>query len=95
MNLSHIPPNYVVERVRCSSKAARGEDVQVEHPVSCWDYASLYFHATPPSMLGSTLVWDQVVQVSQAGEKRLLAPIGFGARIPGSVLTPAEPGVMF
>jgi hypothetical protein len=27
-----IPPHYVVKRFRCSSKAARGEDLQVEHP---------------------------------------------------------------
>ena len=30
---NHIPPNYVVERFICSSKAARGEDLQVEHPI--------------------------------------------------------------
>jgi len=29
----HIPPNYVVERFFCASKATRGEDVQVEYPV--------------------------------------------------------------
>jgi hypothetical protein len=29
----HIPPNYVVERLRCSLKATRSEDLQVEHPV--------------------------------------------------------------
>ena len=29
----HIPPHYVVERFICSSQAARGEDLQVEHPV--------------------------------------------------------------
>jgi len=29
----HMPPNDVVERFFCASKAARGEDLQVEHPV--------------------------------------------------------------
>jgi hypothetical protein len=29
---THIPPHYVVERFTCSSKATRGEDLEVEHP---------------------------------------------------------------
>jgi hypothetical protein len=29
-----IPPNDAVERFFCASKATRGEDVQVEHPVT-------------------------------------------------------------
>jgi hypothetical protein len=33
----HIPPHDVVERFFCSSKATRGEDLQVEHPVWCGD----------------------------------------------------------
>jgi hypothetical protein len=41
----HIPPNYVVERFICSSRAARGEDLQVEHPV-CGGYSSA-FHFYP------------------------------------------------
>jgi hypothetical protein len=29
----HIPPNDVVERFFYASKATRGEDLQIEHPV--------------------------------------------------------------
>jgi hypothetical protein len=55
---SHIPPNYVVERVRRLSKAARGEDLQVEHPVWCGYAPAFHFHATLAGMLSSTLIWD-------------------------------------
>src|SRR5438094_5623727 len=40
----HIPPHYVVERFSCSLKAARGEDLQVEHPVRCGDAPAFHFH---------------------------------------------------
>jgi hypothetical protein len=40
----HIPPNYVVERFSCSSKAARGEDLQVEHPVWCGYAPAFHFY---------------------------------------------------
>ena len=68
----HIPPNYVVERVICSSKAARGKDLQVEHPV--WGGYAPAFHLYPalPGMLSAPLIWDQVIQVRQPREKRLL-----------------------
>src|SRR5215510_10447158 len=70
----HIPPNYVVECVICSSKATRGENLQVEHPI-CGGYASAFdFHPTLACVLGSTLIRDQVVQVGKPREKRLLAP---------------------
>jgi hypothetical protein len=36
----------VVERVSHSSKAARGEDVQVEHPVWCGYTPAFHFHPT-------------------------------------------------
>ena len=58
---SHIPPNYVVERVLCSSKAARGEDAQIEHPVWCGYSSAFHFHPTLPGMPGATLVGHQVV----------------------------------
>jgi len=44
-----------------SAKASGGEDLQVEKPVSCWDCASFYLHATVAGMLGPTLIRDEVV----------------------------------
>ena len=44
-----------------SAKASRGEDLQVEQPVACWDCASFHFHATLAGMLSSTLIRDEVV----------------------------------
>src|SRR4029434_6616676 len=55
-----------------SAEASGGEDLQVEKPVSCWDGASFHFHATVAGMLGPTLIRDEVVQVGEPGEKRLL-----------------------
>ena len=49
----------------CSSKASRGEDLQVEEPVTCRDFSSFHFHPTLPGMLGATLVGHQVVQMGQ------------------------------
>src|SRR5262249_55843825 len=57
----HIPPHYVVERFTCSSKATRGEDLQVEHPSWCRYVSTFYFHSTLTGMLGTTLIRDQVV----------------------------------
>jgi len=59
-----------------SSKASRGEDLEVEEPVSCRDFASFDFHTTSAGVLGATLVGDKVVQVCQSCKKRLLAPMG-------------------
>src|SRR5437660_10747129 len=70
----HTPPNLVVERVSRSSKAARGEDLQVEHPIVCRYSSTFHFHPTLPGMLGSTLIRDEVVQVGEPREKRPLAP---------------------
>ena len=64
-----------------SSKASRGEDLEIEQPVSCGDLSSFHFHATLAGMLGATLVGDQVVQVGQPREKRLLAPLGMMERL--------------
>src|SRR5262249_12240788 len=44
-----------------SAKASGGEDLQVEKPVACWDFASFYFHATLAGMLRATLIWNEVV----------------------------------
>src|SRR5215471_13442212 len=43
-----------------ASKASRGEDLQIEHPVACRDFASFDFHPTLASVLGPTLIGDQV-----------------------------------
>ena len=73
---NHIPPNYVVERVRRSSKATRGEDLQVEHPV-CGGYApTFYFYPTLAGMLSATLIRKKVIQVRESREKRLLTATG-------------------
>jgi hypothetical protein len=48
-----------------SSKAARGEDVQVEHPVWCGDAPAFHFHATLAGMLSPTLIGDQIIEVRQ------------------------------
>ncbi len=71
----HIPPNYVVTRYSCSSKATRGEDLQVEHPVLSRYAPTFHFHPTLTCMQSSALIRDEVVQVGKPCEKRLLAPI--------------------
>src|SRR2546428_422258 len=57
----------------CSSKASRGKDLEVEEPVACGDFASFHFHATLAGLQGPTLIRDEVVQVGEPGEKRLVA----------------------
>src|SRR5438309_9679764 len=73
---SHIPPNLVVERFSQSSKASRGENLQVEHPVWCGDASAFHCHATLAGMLSPTLIGDQVIEVRQPCQKRLLAAFG-------------------
>jgi hypothetical protein len=50
--------------------------LESEEPVLCWDYAAFDFYPTLASVLGATLVWDQVVQMCQPDKKGLLAPLG-------------------
>ena len=59
-----------------SAKASRGENLEIEEPVSCWDCSSFHFHTTLTGMLGSTLIRDEIVQVCEPREKRLLAATG-------------------
>src|SRR5215471_804693 len=60
-------------RCRRTLIASGSEDLQVEHPV-CGGYApAFHLHPTLPGMLGAPLIRDQVVQVGQPREKRLLA----------------------
>ncbi len=68
----HIPPHDVVERLFCSSKATRSEDVQVEHPVCCGYSLVFDFHPILPCMRGLMLIRYQVVQVHEPRQKRLL-----------------------
>jgi len=48
--------------------------LQIEEPVRCWDCTSFDFHATLASVFGATLIGDQVIQMGQPSQKRLLAP---------------------
>ena len=66
--------------------------MQVEHPVLCRDATALHFHPTLARIEGPALIWDQVVQVRQAGEKRRLTPSGMMETLHGEEL--AVDGVM-
>jgi hypothetical protein len=46
--------------------------LQVEHPIRSGYVAAFHFYPTLPGMLGSTLIWDEVVQVREPRQKRLL-----------------------
>src|SRR5262249_42965403 len=59
-----------------SSKASGGEDLQVEEPVACRGCSSFHFHSTLARVLRPALIGDEVVQVGESREKRLLAPFG-------------------
>jgi hypothetical protein len=59
-----------------SSEASGGEDLQIEAPVCGGDSSAFHFYATLPRMHGPTLIRDQVVQMCQPREERLLAPAG-------------------
>src|SRR5215471_15221854 len=58
------------------SKASGGEDLQIEEPVYCRYSSAFHFHATLPGMYGPTLIRDEVIQVGQPRQKRLLAFFG-------------------
>jgi hypothetical protein len=47
----------------CSSKSPGGEDLEIQEPILRGDCAAFHFHPTLTSMLGSTLIRDQVVEV--------------------------------
>src|SRR5712691_474376 len=67
-------PGFSGKGYHRSAKPSRGEDLDIEEPVVCWYSPAFHLHPTLPGMLGAPLIRHQVVQVSQAGEKRLLAP---------------------
>src|SRR5882724_4456811 len=66
-------PGFSGKGCHCSAKPSGGEDLDIEEPVACRDSPAFHLHPTLPGMLGPPLIWDQVVQVRQAREKRLLA----------------------
>jgi hypothetical protein len=47
--------------------------LEIEAPVACRDSPAFHLHPTRPGMVGAPLIRDQVVQVRQARETRLLA----------------------
>jgi hypothetical protein len=55
-----------------SAKASRGKDLQIEAPIVCRYASAFYFHPTLTSVLSPTLIGDQVVEVGQPRETRLL-----------------------
>ena len=59
-----------------SAKPSRREDLDIEEPVSGRYSPTFHFHSTLPGMLGATLIWNEVVQVGEPREERLLAPTG-------------------
>src|SRR5215475_10400817 len=72
----HIPPDLGVERIRRSLRASGREDLQIEEPVYGGDSPALHVHATLPRMHGPALVGDEVVEVREPWEERLLATTG-------------------
>ena len=50
--------------------------MEIEEPVCCGDAPAFDFHSTLTRMLSPTLIGDQVVQVREPREKRLLASLG-------------------
>jgi hypothetical protein len=55
-----------------SSKASRGEDLDIEEPVRGGYSPAFHFHPTLTGMHGTTLIGDQVVQVREPRQKHLL-----------------------
>src|SRR5262245_34402171 len=69
-----------------SAEAARGEDLQVEHPVCGGQSPAFHCHPALARVQGPALIRDQVVQVRQAGEKRHLTPTGMVEALHGEEL---------
>jgi hypothetical protein len=75
-------PGFSGKGCRRSAKASRRENLEVEAPVTCRDGASFDVHATWASMLGPTLIRDQVIHVCEPCEKRQLAAPGMVEAFP-------------
>jgi hypothetical protein len=50
--------------------------LEIEEPGGRWYTPAFHLRATLPSMLGTPLIGDQVIEVRQPCKKRLLAPLG-------------------
>ena len=50
--------------------------MDIEEPVSGWNCSTLHFHATLAGMLSATLIRNQVIEVRESREKRLLTATG-------------------
>src|SRR5438046_560184 len=72
----HIPSDLVMECFSRSLKASRGEDLEIEELVSGRYASAFYFHATLTCMLSAALIGDEVVQVRQPRQERLLTATG-------------------
>src|SRR4029450_3491327 len=72
---SHATPLSGKESHR-SSKPSRREDLDIEEPVACRYASAFHFHPTLAGMPSATLIRDQVVQVCEPREKRLLTAPG-------------------
>jgi hypothetical protein len=68
-------PGFSGKGCHHSSKASRGEDLQVEHPVWCGYSPTFHFHATLAGLPGPTLIRHQIIQVREPRQKCLLAPV--------------------
>jgi len=53
----------VVERISHSLKASGGKKLKVQEPIAGRDGTSFDFHPTLPTMLGATLIRDEVIQM--------------------------------
>src|SRR4029434_3240768 len=73
---SYIPSDLVLERCSYALQPSGGEDLEVEEPVSCWDFSSFDFHPTLTSVLGASLVRHEVIEMGQPSQKGLWAPLG-------------------
>jgi hypothetical protein len=49
--------------------------LEIEEPVACRYASAFHFHVASTGMLGPTLIGDQVVEVREPGEKRLLTAV--------------------
>ena len=56
-----------------AAKASRSEDLDIEEPVACWYASAFHFHTTLPGILGSMRIRDEIIQMREPCEKRLLA----------------------
>ena len=56
----------------CASQASRSESLQIKKPVCCGYAAAFHFRAALPGMLSPTLIRDEVLEMGQPCEKRLL-----------------------